>query len=88
MESVLADTPEYLVEFSRSPIVMLTIARRSDGHCVHLTGRRVAAEFRDSVRTHGPDRAIRTFIAIARNNWSPLYKPARMPPHGASEVKA
>lgn len=76
METVLAATAEYLVEYAGG---MLTIARRSDGHCIAFTGRRVAGEFRDCLKTHSPERVIACYIRMAPGAWAPLYKPEGMP---------
>ena len=79
--TILADTPEHLVEFESG---LLTIARRTDGHCVALNGRGIAGQFRDCLRTHSPERVVQTFLRIARGQeWQPLYNPARMPAHAA-----
>jgi hypothetical protein len=75
--TILAQTSEYLVEYESG---MLTIARYSDGHCLAFTGKRVAGEFRDCLRTHPPERVVATYIRIARGaTWQPLYKPECMP---------
>ena len=73
MDTVLAATPEYLAEYQRAGR-LLTIARRSDGHAVALTGPSVAGDFRDCLRTHTPERVCETFAAIAGADWHPLYK--------------
>jgi hypothetical protein len=74
--TVLAKTTDYLVEYESN---MLTIARYSDGHCLALTGRGIAGEFRACLKTHAPDRVIQTFMRMIPDaTWRPLYKPERM----------
>lgn len=75
--TILAKTADHLVEFENG---VLTIARYSDGHCVGLTGRGIAGQFRDCLKTHAPERVVETFLRIVRNQmWQPLYKPHMMP---------
>lgn len=73
--TVLACLPDYLAEYEPRGR-LLTIARRSDGHCVAFTGPKVAGDFRDCIRTHGAAHTVARFIAWARDDWRPLYKPA------------
>lgn len=82
--TVLASTPDHLAEYEAGAR-LLTITRRTDGHCVALTGARVAGEFRDCLRTHAPERVIQTFLRIAGGagaDWTPLYKPEAVQPGG------
>jgi hypothetical protein len=74
--TVLASTPEHLVEYEAG---ILTIARRSDGHCLALRGHGIAAHFRDCLTTHEPARVVAVFIKLCRGqHWRPLYKPRCM----------
>lgn len=78
--TILANTAEYLVEFEAR---ILTIARRTDGHCVALSGRGIAGDFRDCLKTHSPERVIETYLRLCRGiPWEPLYKPERMVSYG------
>ena len=75
--TVLAKTADHLVEFENG---MLTIARYSDGHCVGLTGKGIAGQFRDCLKTHTPERVVEVFLKIVPNAmWQPLYHPDKMP---------
>lgn len=82
--TVLASTPAHLAEYEPGAR-MLTIARRSDGQCVAMTGARIAGDFRDCLRTHAPAQVIATYLRIAASlgiEWSPLYKPGALQPGG------
>jgi hypothetical protein len=75
--TILAITEDYLVEYESG---LLTISRYTDGYCLGFSGRRVAGEFRDCLKTHTADKVIETYIKIARGaQWEPMYKPHRMP---------
>lgn len=75
--TILAETKDYLVEFEAR---LLTISRYSDGHCKGYSGKRVAGEFRDCLKTHTPERVIDLYLKMFRGqDWQPLYKPERMP---------
>jgi hypothetical protein len=77
--TILANTPEYLVEFEAR---VLTISRRSDGMHVALEGRGIAGQFRECLKTHEPNRVVQTFLRITGKplTWlPPLYRAGRMP---------
>jgi len=76
--TVLAKTADYLAEFESG---MLSIARRSDGHCVAMRAPRLSADFRACIKAHGADRTIATYIKIGERlgGWKPLYKASAMP---------
>jgi hypothetical protein len=75
--TILASTADYLVEYEAG---MLTIARRYDGNCIGLTGRGIAGQFRDCLKTHGAERTIQTYIRMVPGaTWQPLYKPGCVP---------
>lgn len=77
--TVLADTPEHLVEFEGG---LLWIVRRSDGRFLTLAGKGIAGHFRDCLRTHAPARVVQTWLRIAgrRQDWKgPLYKDGFIP---------
>lgn len=76
--TILASTPEHLVEFSCG---MLTIARRTDGQCLAMKASGIAGEFRSCVKSHSAERAIATHIRIGERiaTWKPLYKAGRVP---------
>lgn len=58
---------------------LLTIARRSDGQCLGFRGVGVAGDFRDALAKYGPERTLETYLRAGRDQWSPLYKPGRVP---------
>lgn len=73
--TVLAQTPEYLVEFESG---MFSISRFSDGHAIGLVSKGIAGEFRSCVKSHGAERATATYLRIAEGikaQWRPCYKP-------------
>ena len=77
--TTLASTAGHLVEFEAR---ILTIARRTDGHCLATAAPGIAAQFRSCVKSHDAERATATFIRIALSagaTWKPLYKPKCMP---------
>ncbi len=73
--TILAYTSEYLVEYeSGQGGGLLTIARHMDGHCKGLTGRGIAGQFRDCLKTHSPAKAVEVFLKMAKSRgWAPLY---------------
>lgn len=76
--TVLAVTASHLVEFESG---LLSVIRWDDGRALSFTGRRVAGEFRDCLRSHGAERATATFIRIAGPgaDWTaPPYKPSAL----------
>ncbi len=79
--TVLANTKHYLVEYDQSPVALLSIVHVESGKAVSLTGKRVAGEFRDCLKTHTADRVIETFIKLGGNDWRPMYKPGRARNH-------
>ncbi|ACS41650.1 hypothetical protein [Methylorubrum extorquens] len=75
--TILALTSDYLAEFEAG---YLTISRYSDGHCKAWKYTGVAGDFRESLKSHGADRTVATYLKIMRKaEWEPLYKPERMP---------
>ena len=73
--TVLASTADHLVEFEAG---MLIIHRRSDERHMALTGKGIAGQFRDCLKTHTPEKVISTFTRIAGPNptWhEPMFKP-------------
>jgi hypothetical protein len=80
--TVLASNDDYLVEYECG---LLTIARRTDGHCKSISQRDVrgiSGLFKERVRRDGVDKAIASFLRVStalQYDWSPLYKPHRMP---------
>lgn len=75
--TTLTKTTDYLVEFEAG---MLTISRYSDGHCLAMTGKRIAGDFRDCLKTHSLERCVDTFIRLSPSKtWQPMYKPQYMP---------
>lgn len=75
----LAKTPDYLVEIGRAPGhgYMLTIARKTDGHCVALFGPKIGKMWREDCERYGLERALRTYLQMAiAGGWQPLYKPS------------
>lgn len=73
----LAKTLGYYVEFECG---FLSIAR-ADGMALCIKGAGLSAEFRSCLKTHGPERAIETFIKIAQRVtiWKPMYRHRAMP---------
>jgi len=79
--TVLAKTKTHIAEYERGHGGLLTIAR-SDGKCLGLTGKGIADQFRDCIRTSGADKTIDCFIRLALysgSDWRPLYKKSAMP---------
>lgn len=72
----LAKTPDYLVELghARGYGYLLTIARKTDGHCVAFYGRLVGESFREAVKRYGVQQTIESYLRIAGDSWEPLYK--------------
>lgn len=78
--TILASTADHLVEFEAG---ILTIARRTDGYCLAMKGKRIAGDFRDCLKTHAPERVIQTYMRLAQQakiDWTPLYKPKAIQP--------
>lgn len=75
--TVLAQTEDHLAEFEFGA---LTISRYTDGHCIALAGKGIAGQFRKCLKTHAPERVIKTFLRIdPKAEWQPLYNPSEMP---------
>lgn len=72
----LAKTPDYLVEIGRAPGhgYMLTIARKTDGHCVAIYGKSIGKMWREDCERYGLDRTLQTYLKIGADQWQPLYK--------------
>lgn len=77
--TVLAATRHYLAEYESG---QLTISRAVDGRCVAFEGRGVAGQFRECLKTHGPERTVAKWVLWAEQRktpWQPpLYKPAAL----------
>ena len=81
--TILAKTENHLVEYEAG---ILTIARRSDGHCLDVRkgDGGIAApsgDFRHMCKRVGKDAATRRFMNIALAigcKWEPLYKARAM----------
>lgn len=72
--TILAYASEHLVEYTRAGGGLLTIARHGDGHCKGLTGKGIAGQFRDCLKTHPPGKVIDIFLKMVRGGeWRPPY---------------
>lgn len=77
--TLLASTADHVAEYEGGT---LTIIRRADGLGFAMTGKGIAGQFRDCLRTHAPEKVIETFIRMAGPGvqWvGPFYKAGRMP---------
>jgi len=73
--TILASTPDHVAEFEAG---FLSIHRRADERHLALTGKRIAGDFRDALKTYPPERVIATFIRMVGPSatWhAPAYKP-------------
>ena len=72
--TVLAKTETHLAEYTRHAGGLLTIARQ-DGKCIGLSGKKIAGDFRDCLKTHTPQQVIDCYLKMApKAEWKPLYK--------------
>lgn len=80
--TILANTRMHLVEFESG---VLTISRRSDQWHLAMTGKRIAGDFRDCLKTRPAELVVATYIRLAQQvgiTWQPsLYKPGMLPPY-------
>lgn len=75
--TILARTADHLVEFESG---MLTIARREDGHCLAVSQRGVAQDFRADLKQYGAERVVQFWLRMLSHlEWKPLYKVDAMP---------
>lgn len=71
--TILARTDDYCAEYESG---LLTIVRRTDGAFKAFSGRRVAGEFRDCLKTHTPERVFEVWIKMfPQDGWTlGMYK--------------
>lgn len=65
------------VEFIISPMKLLTIVEKETGMAISLTGKRIATDFRDCVKTSGLEKTIKVYIMLAEQagaKWGQMYK--------------
>lgn len=76
--TILAETENNLVEYEHG---VLTITDLATGHALAATGKRIAGDFRDCLKTHSPERVTATYIRLLRGRgieWEPLYNPDKL----------